>query len=243
MTRPLLIPVLLLAALPACTRLSEIGQAPALSTIADPAEQVEARTISMPMPPPVMVGREPSSLWRTGAKSFFRDQRAKTIGDILTVLIDIEDRAQLQNQTQRRRANTENASLPSFFGFEQQLGKILPDEVDPENLVELGSDSSSAGTGSVNRTERILLKVAAVVTQVLPNGNLVIAGRQEVRVNYELRELRIAGVIRPEDISNMNAIDYDKIAEARISYGGRGQITDVQQPRYGQQVLDVILPW
>jgi flagellar L-ring protein FlgH len=243
MTRPLLIPVLLLAALPACSRLSEIGQAPALSTIADPAEQVEARTISMPMPPPVMVGREPSSLWRTGAKSFFRDQRAKTIGDILTVLIDIEDRAQLQNQTQRRRENTENASLPSFFGFEQQLGKILPDEVDPENLVELGSDSSSAGTGSVNRTERILLKVAAVVTQVLPNGNMVIAGRQEVRVNYELRELRIAGVIRPEDISNMNAIDYDKIAEARISYGGRGQITDVQQPRYGQQVLDVILPW
>jgi flagellar L-ring protein precursor FlgH len=243
MMRPLLIPVLLLASLPACTRLSEIGQAPALSTIADPAEQMEARTISMPMPPPVMMGREPSSLWRTGAKSFFRDQRAKTIGDILTVLIDIEDRAQMQNQTQRRRENTENAALPSFFGFEQKLDAILPNEVDPENLVELGSDSSSAGSGSVNRTERILLRVAAVVTQVLPNGNLVIAGRQEVRVNFELRELRIAGVIRPEDISNMNAIDYDKIAEARIAYGGRGQITDVQQPRYGQQVLDVILPW
>lgn len=243
MMRPLLIPALLLAALPGCARLSEIGQAPALSTISDPAEQAEARTISMPMPPPVTVVREPSSLWRTGAKSFFRDQRAKTIGDILTVLIDIEDRAQLQNQTQRRRANTENASLPSFFGFESKLDNIFPDDVDPANLVELGSDSSSAGSGSVNRTERILLRVAAVVTQVLPNGNLVIAGRQEVRVNYELRELRIAGVIRPEDISNMNAIDYDKIAEARIAYGGRGQLTDVQQPRYGQQVLDVILPW
>ena len=241
--RPLMISAIVLALLPGCSRLSEVGQAPAISEVGNPALQTEARTISMPMPPPILVEREPSSLWRTGARSFFRDQRAKTVGDILTVMINIEDRAQLQNQTQRRRDNSESAGLPSFFGLEQNLGRILPAGADVENLVELESGSSSTGSGSVNRTERIALKVAAVITQVLPNGNLVIAGRQEVRVNFELRELRIAGVIRPEDISNGNAIDYEKIAEARVSYGGRGQITDVQQPRYGQQVFDIIMPW
>ncbi|HEV7372721.1 flagellar basal body L-ring protein FlgH [Arenibaculum sp.] len=238
-----MIPAIALALLPGCGRLAEIGQAPQISAIGNPALQTEARTISMPMPAPTILEREPSSLWRTGARSFFRDQRAKTVGDILTVLIDIEDRAQLQNQTQRRRANSESAGLPAFFGFEQQLSDVLPDEVDPDSLVELESGSDSTGTGSVNRTERITMRVAAVVTDVLPNGNLVIAGRQEVRVNFELRELRVAGVIRPEDITNTNAIDYDKIAEARVSYGGRGHISDVQQPRYGQQIFDIIMPW
>jgi flagellar L-ring protein precursor FlgH len=243
MNRHLVVPLLVAASLAGCARLSEVGQAPAMSRIENPATLQEARTVSLPMPAPLPMEQDSASLWRTGARSFLRDQRAKITGDILTVLIDIEDRAQLQNQTQRRRANSESAGIPSFFGFQSRLPAILPDAVDPENLVELESGSSSTGSGSVNRQERITLRVAAVITQVLPNGNLVIAGRQEVRVNFELRELRIAGVIRPEDISNGNAIEYDKIAEARISYGGRGQITDVQQPRYGQQVFDIIMPW
>ncbi|WP_207477356.1 flagellar basal body L-ring protein FlgH [Arenibaculum pallidiluteum] len=238
-----LIPLVAAAALGGCARLSEVGSAPAISQITNPALQSEARVVSLPMPPPSIVESESSSLWRVGARSFFRDQRAKTIGDILTVLIDIEDQAQLQNETQRERENSENAALPSFFGLQGKLKNVLPDAVDPENLVELDSGSTSRGTGSVNRAERIALRVAALVTEVLPNGNLVIAGRQEVRVNFELRELRIAGVIRPEDISNVNSIQYDRIAEARISYGGRGQITDVQQPRYGQQIFDIIMPW
>jgi flagellar L-ring protein FlgH len=81
------------------------------------------------------------------------------------------------------------------------------------------------------------------VTQVLPNGNLVVQGRQELRVNFEVRELQITGVIRQQDISSTNTVSYTKLAEARISYGGRGQLTDVQQPRYGQQLLDIIAPF
>ncbi|GIK99675.1 MAG: flagellar L-ring protein [Alphaproteobacteria bacterium] len=195
------------------------------------------------MPPPVTEERQANSLWRTGSRAFFKDQRASQVGDILTVIIEIEDRARLNNSTNRSRAAGESADLSAFLGFESQLDNILPDEVDPTNLVDANSDSNTTGAGSVNRREDINLRVAAVVTQVLPNGNLVLSGRQEVRVNYEVRELLVAGIIRPEDITSTNQVDYDKIAEARISYGGRGHITDVQQPRYGQQVFDILFPF
>ncbi|MBP2231140.1 flagellar basal body L-ring protein FlgH [Azospirillum agricola] len=244
MRRAALVPLLLVSvAAGGCARLADIGSAPSLSEISNPALQPEARVISMPMPQPVPTEQIPSSLWRTGSRNFFGDPRAKSVGDLLTVIIDISDQAQMRNSTQRGRANSEKAGLPNFFGLESRLPAVLPDAVDPSSLVDLDSTSTSSGNGTIQRTERIAMRVAAVVTQVLPNGNFVIAGRQEVRVNYELREMRIAGVLRPEDISNVNTIDYDKIAEARITYGGRGQITDVQQPRYGQQVLDVILPF
>jgi len=223
----------------ACDRLSDIGRAPALSNISDPGLAPEARVVSMPMPEPTMVEQTPSSLWRTGSREFFRDPRAKQVGDLLTVVINIADQAKLNNETQRERTNAETAAAPSFFGLE----KVLPKDTDPASLVDMSSGGSSKGSGTIERNETIAMRVAGVVTRVLPNGNFVIAGRQEVRVNFELRELRVAGVIRPEDISNTNTIDYDKIAEARITYGGRGQITDVQQPRYGQQALDIVLPF
>ncbi len=243
MRATLVVAMTAVVALGGCGRLAEVGSAPALSAISNPAAQPEARVISMPMPQPATAGQIPSSLWRAGSRDFFRDPRAKQVGDLLTVIINITDQAQMENQTQRQRANSENLGVPNFFGLESRLPAVLPDAVNPSSLVDIDSGSSSTGAGTIRRNERIAMRVAAVVTEVLPNGNFVVAGRQEVRVNYELREMRIAGVIRPEDITNVNTIDYDKIAEARIIYGGRGQITDVQQPRYGQQVLDIVLPF
>ena len=197
----------------------------------------------MPMPDPAPQVRQANSLWRTGARAFFKDQRANQIGDILTVMIEISDKAELSNTTSRSRANTEDASIGAFLGYETSLSRVLPETINPGSLVDLDSQSSNTGAGSIDREESIELKVAAVITQKLPNGNLVLIGRQEVRVNFEVRQLQIAGVIRPEDITAQNTVSYEKIAEARISYGGVGHITDVQQPRYGQQIYDIIWPF
>lgn len=234
------------------TRLGHIGRAPDMSNI-DLSEETMPETNSVKVPLPVSQQKQPkagsdaSSLWDTSNSSLFGDERASKVGDILTVNIDISDKASLSNQTARSRNGSDAVNGPTILGYEDQLDKILPginEEDLPEgNIIDLGSSSSSTGQGSVNRNEDIELKVAAMIIEELPNGNFVVAGRQEVRVNFELRELRVAGIIRPQDIAKSNDIGYDKIAEARISYGGRGQLTDVQQPRYGQQVMDVILPW
>ncbi len=234
---------LTLGACNALTRLSEVGQEPPLTEIQNPAVLHNNRPVAMPMPPPMVVERKPNSLWRPGSRAFLKDQRANEVGDILTVVIEIEDGATISNETNRSRNNSEDASASSFLGYQASLGDILPEAIDPTNLIDLDSTSSSQGAGSVNRDESINVRVAALVTQVLPNGNLVIAGRQEVRVNFEVRELQVAGLIRPEDITSINTISYDQIAEARISYGGRGHISDVQQPRYGQQMFDIIWPF
>ncbi|HYD30398.1 MAG TPA: flagellar basal body L-ring protein FlgH [Azospirillaceae bacterium] len=228
-------------------RLSDVGNPPALNPIQDPHAQAGYTPVSLPMPSPQVAERNPNSLWRSGARSFFKDQRAKQVGDILTVMIEIEDKAELENQTSRGRDNSEEMGLPNLFGLETGAGRglraILPDAANPGSLMNMNSATNSRGTGAITRQESIELKVAALVTQVLPNGNLVIQGRQEVRVNFEVRDLVMSGVIRPEDITAQNTVSYEKIAEARISYGGRGQITDVQQPRYGQQIFDIISPF
>jgi flagellar L-ring protein FlgH len=233
----------LLTACNATTRLSEVGSPPPLTQIENPNRAAGYVPVSLPMPAPQTGVREANSLWRSGARAFFKDQRASRVGDILTVSININDQAQINNQTTRTRANSEAAGLPEVFGY--NLNKILPDSVagGRSSLIDMTSDTSNKGTGQINRKETITLQVAALITDVLPNGNLVLQGRQEVRVNFEVRELHLTGVIRPEDISSANSISYEKIAEARISYGGRGQISDVQQPRYGQQIFDIIMPF
>lgn len=224
-------------------RIKDIGEAPDLAPTENPADMFGGRAVALPMPASYSEPAHNNSLWRQGSRAFFKDQRARRAGDIVTVVIDIDDRARLNNTTERRRDNGETAELPAFGGLEQRLADILPDGANPAQLVDLSSGSNSRGEGSVDRREDVQLTVAAIVTQVLPNGNLVIAGKQEVRVNYELRELTVTGIVRPEDISNANRVRHEQIAEARVSYGGRGQLTDVQQARYGQQLYDILFPF
>jgi len=225
-------------------RVSNIGKPPAMSGIQTAHNQAHSpEMIKLPMPASTYEKPEPNSLWQPGRQTFFKDQRAHKVGDILTVMIDIQDEAELENKTERSRSGTEKVGVPNMLGLESKLGKFLPGAVDPTNLVGTNSDHRTVGDGSIEREEQIRLKLAAMITQVLPNGNFIIRGQQEVRVNYELRELTLDGVIRPEDILNNNSISYEKIAEARISYGGRGQVSDIQQPRYGQQFIDAVFPF
>lgn len=233
-------------ALPGCRaleRLSDVGDVPQVTPIQNPTMEPGYQPVSLPMPAPIPDQRQANSLWRPGSRAFFKDQRASRVGDILTVLVEIKDQAKLDNTTNRSRDAGETAGLSNFLGLESKLNLIFPDAIDPTKLVNGASTSSTVGAGSVDRQEDIKLKVAAVITQLLPNGNMVLRGRQEVRVNAEVRELQVAGIIRPEDITSINTIDYDKIAEARISYGGRGIVSDVQQPRYGQEIYDILFPF
>jgi flagellar L-ring protein FlgH len=222
-------------------RLSQIGEQPKLTSIDNPTTQPGYKPVQMPMPKPETVSYNANSLWRNGSRAFFKDQRAARIGDILTVTVNITDQANFANETQRSRTNKEDSGITDFLGAKTlgaQAQKVLPGRI-----LTADSTASSDGKGSVQRQESLQTNVAAVVTQVLPNGNLVVEGKQEIRVNFEIRELIVAGIVRPEDIQSDNTIDSSKIAQARIAYGGRGQIMDVQQPRYGQQVMDVLLPF
>ena len=184
----------------------------------------------------------PNSLWQPGSRGFFRDTKARALGDILKVTIAIDDEAKLNNKTQTARKNGQNMGLKGLFGLQTQLDKVIPM---PEGapLVGTSSSNSNDGNGSIDRKEKIQTEIAAMVKQILPNGNLIIVGTQEVRINYELRELTVSGIIRPEDISQDNSVSYDQIAEARISYGGRGTISSIQKPRWGAEFLDKVLPW
>ncbi len=232
-----------LAACGAGERLAQVGKTPDMSAIENPTTKENYRAVSMPMPTPQIASKQKNSLWASDRQAFFEDQRADNVGDILTVTINIQDKAELDNESARTRQSGENAGLSALLGYESDLSAVLPDTVNNAALVGAEADSNFKGSGTIDREEKIKMKLAAIITQVLPNGNMVIQGRQEVRVNYEKRILELAGVIRPQDIGIDNAIPYEKVAEARISYGGKGQITDVQQPRYGQQVYDVLFPF
>jgi len=171
------------------------------------------------------------------------DQRAGRVGDILTVEINIDDNAKTTNTTSSSRTSGVTAGVPHLLGLESSLGKILPGGFDPANALSTTSKSSNDGAGAVNRAEKISLTIAAVVSAVMPNGNLVIQGTQEVRTNTEVRQLTVAGIVRPEDISAANTIKHTQIAEARISYGGRGDISRVQKTPAGQSLIEKFSPF
>jgi len=231
-------------------RLANVGKPPKMTPAdAVPAPEVEASLatrggpVHYPTAAPEAPAQPSASLFRTGAGSFFRDQRASQVGDILTIRINIQDRASVDNTTTRSREGGETGGIAGLLGLQNPLSKVLPGNPDPAKLVDVNSKSTNAGAGNTTRSEQISMTMAATVTQVLPNGNLVIRGRQEVRVNFELRELVVSGIIRPEDIARDNSILHSQIAEARVSYGGRGQLTDAQQARWGQQIYDALFPF
>ncbi len=225
------------------TRLSEIGDGPELSEITNPVTEPRYRPVSMPMPAPQLPEDNPSSLWRNGAKAFFKDTRAKDVGDVLTIRLALKDSASLENSTTRDRDDGESVGVDAILGFETKLSKFLPEAVNNEELLKFATQHATEGDGKIDRSEEIELTFAAVVTQVLPNGLLAIMGRQEVRVNYEMRELRFTGIVRPQDIEADNSVPHERIAEMRVAYGGRGMLSDLQQPRWGTQVWDTLFPF
>ena len=231
------------AFLGACGGLDHIGKAPDFSPVENSSEHYVM--MNPPMQETLALRRpvEASSLWAGDQKSLLGDRRAMKQGDIVTVVIEIDEEAKISNKTARSRNGSEKLNVPSLLGVPQRIDQKLPEGATMADAVSIGSTSSAGGDGSVSRSEKLTLRIAATVVDRLPNGVLAIKGSQELRVNFEMRELLVSGYVRPEDISRQNEITYDKIASARVSYGGRGQITDVQQPRYGLQILDAILPF
>ena len=242
-----LLAVMLIAAmLTGCnlfSRLSGVGDGPELTNIHNPVSRPDYRPVSLPMPAPQAAEDNPNSLWRSGARAFFKDHRAKEVGDILTVELNLDDSASLANTTERDRADSEDTDVTNFLGLEAEYSKVLPQGISPAAVISMGNTHSTSGEGSIERSESIELTFAAVITQILPNGNLIIIGRQEIMVNSELRELMVTGVIRPEDIDSSNIVSHEKIAEMRVAYGGRGTLSELQQPRWGTQIWDILFPF
>lgn len=226
-----------------CARLDHLGKAPSFSPATATKEHNAMLSPGLPLRVDPETPTDAASLWSGARQSLLGDRRAIQQGDILTVVIEIDEEAEISNATDRSRSGSESLGIPDLFGLPQRIDRDLPEGASLSDAVSISSASSSSGDGSVRRNEKLTLRVAATIVDVLPNGVLSISGSQELRVNFEMRELLVSGYVRPEDISRQNEITYDKIATARVSYGGRGQITDVQQPRLGQQVLDAILPY
>lgn len=214
----------------------EIGSEPAMSPVGSglaPTLASTTATATYPEMPPQPVKR--FSLWDDRQSHLFTDARALRQGDILTVEIALNDKAQFNNKSDRKRTQGRSIGLGASADVQGLTWEGSGD-------LDYSSSSTYAGDGATVRSEKLELRVAAVVTDILPNGNLIIRGSQEVRVNAEMRVLQIAGIVRPQDIGAANTIAYDRIAEARISYGGRGRITEVQQPTWGQQIVDIVSP-
>ena len=235
--------ILSIALLAACGEVRMAEQVSRLSPSTGGPEHLAMVNPGMATNPDMASYRNGSSLWNGGRRSLLGDRRAILRGDIMTVVVEIDEKAEFSNSSSRNRSGNESLSIPNLLGIPQRIDGALPDGASLSAAVGVTSSSGSSGDGAIRRNEKLTLRIAATITEVLPNGILRIRGSQEVRVNLEVRELLVEGYVRPEDISRQNEITYDKIASARISYGGRGVISDVQSPRKGQQVLDQILPF
>jgi flagellar L-ring protein precursor FlgH len=231
--------LLLAAAAGGCANdVRDFNRPPALTAV---GSGLLAERVSLPAEPLTAPNYRPgNSIWQDTSADLFKDPRARKIGDVVTVKISIKDKATLDNNSKRSR-DAKNEFKPELT-YDINVGKYN-NKGDASIDAKVDSSTSTDSKGGITRSENINLLIAAVVTGVLPNGNLIVSGSQEVRVNFEVRELSVAGIVRPRDISTDNTVAYDKIAEARISYGGRGRITEVQQPAWGQQFFDLLTPF
>jgi len=231
-----------LAALGGCSSVTEAVKGPEMSPMGYPAALVPQQQAVL-YPQQNTTPASPNSLWRVGARTFFNDQRARNVGDILTVEVAIDDSAQTSDSTGRSRSNSYTAATPGVFGIESSLGKLFPAAYDPTKALTASGAVSDAGNGTIKRAEKITVTIAAIVTGVLPNGNLIVQGTQEVRTDREVRVLTVAGIARPEDITSTNTIKHTQLAEARISYGGRGDMSNMQAAPAAQAVMEKVSPF
>jgi len=221
------------------TKLNELGGVPSMTSISDPTKAPGYQPVSMPVPTPSPTTHQSGSIWVAGARAFFKDQRASRVGDLVTISVALNDSAVMANETQGARNDTDNVAMTNMLGLE----KVLPKAITPSSLINTSGVRATDGKASINRSEQITVQLAAMVTQVLPNGNLVVVGKQEVRVDYDLRDMAFTGIVRPTDIDATDTIAWDKVAEMRLSYSGRGQSEDLQQPRVGSQLIDILSPF
>lgn len=231
-------------------RLDRVGRGPDFKKVSTYEEEIYDTYASKGLTDPIAAAnneettyKTANSLWRPGSRTFFRDQRARSVGDILKVIITIQDKAKMDNLTQSSRNDTSNLGIPNFLGYESNFKQVLPDAVNPSKLIGMNTADTNSGLGKIDRKETINTTFAATVIKILPSNNLVIKGTQEIKINTEVREITVEGIVRPEDINSQNAVTLDQIAEARVTYGGRGNISDYQQPRYGKQILDAVMPF
>lgn len=227
----------MLAALAGCAEGDPFG-VPALTPI---GEGLAVTRTAIPTAVPLALTEEGNSLYGRRSRELLTDVRAANVGDVLTVLIDLNDEAQFDNESKREREADSAADFAGALAGQGFDGP--PGSADAQASLGIGSSSKYRGKGNIDRSENVRLRVAVIVTEVLTNGNLIVSGTQEIRVNAEVRVLKLAGIVNPLDVTRSNTVSYEKIAEARISYGGRGRSSEVQQPNWGQQIYDKVMPF
>lgn len=225
-------------ALAACQEMAR----PQMSSIDQSIKPGEAATIATPMLIPTPPKPAPGSLWVPGNKQFFKDSRAHAVGDIVTVLVEetAEAKGEAKSEASRTHNNSSGVSVLPFIS-----GQLTTRGIDlaTNGLMDTDSDRDFKGKGKNERKDKLTASIAAVVTQVLPNGLLVIQGQREVMVNYEKQVMKLSGIVRAEDITSTNTIESAKIAQARIAYVGDGVVDSAQSPQWGVTVLDKVLPF
>lgn len=196
-----------------------------------------------PLPPSAPIS-ETGSLWSdSGYQQFlYYDQKAKAVGDLVTVKVVESSSASRTASTSLSRDSSIEAGVSALAGLETQAATLRP-ELKPSALLGASTSNNFEGDGSTTRSGSLTAVITAKVIQVLPNRNLVIVGQQEVKINNELQILTVRGVVRPQDIAINNVVLSTYIADAKIEYAGTGVVTDKQKPGWLARTVDKVWPF